>query len=159
METEPQLLHAKTWIPPETPVKYKAEDAHVHLHSCHVERLVRAFGVEVLQIKTSLEEPLQSSGKQWLDSVRRLHYRPAAWTETAATSRVPKEDKDADIAFLPKPGKDTGDAKLLENRCVAQPHWQGSGKSISSSILCQQLQRLQAHANLARSLEGAREIQ
>ena len=45
------------------------------LHSCQMERLVRAFGAEVLQIKTSLEERLQSSGKRWLDSVRRLHYR------------------------------------------------------------------------------------
>ena len=27
LETEPQLPKAKTWIPPETPVKYKAEDA------------------------------------------------------------------------------------------------------------------------------------
>ena len=35
--------------------------------SCQVERLVRAFGVEVLQIKISLEERLQSSGA--LDSV------------------------------------------------------------------------------------------
>ena len=33
-----------------------------------------------------------------------------------------QEDKDAVIAFLPKPGKD-----------IAQPHWQGMGKSISSS--------------------------
>ena len=34
-----------------------------------------------------------------------------AWTETAATSRVPQEDKDAEIAFLPKLGKDIGDAR------------------------------------------------
>ena len=34
----------------------------------------------------------------------------AAWTETVATGRVPQED-DAEIAFVPKPGKDVGDAK------------------------------------------------
>ena len=35
----------------------------------------------------------------------------AAWTETAATGSVPQEDKDAEIAFLPRQGKDIGDAK------------------------------------------------
>ena len=45
------------------------------LRSCQIERLVRAFGAEVLQIKTSLEERLQNCGKQWLDSVRGLYYR------------------------------------------------------------------------------------
>ena len=54
-----------------TKLKMRSEQ----LHSCQVGRLVRAFGVEVLQIKTSLEERLQSSGKQWLDSVRRHHCR------------------------------------------------------------------------------------
>ena len=34
-----------------------------------------------------------------------------AWTETAARGRVPQEDKDAEIAFLPKQGKDIGDVK------------------------------------------------
>ena len=34
-----------------------------------------------------------------------------AWTETAATGRVLQEDKDAEMAFFPKPGKDIGDAK------------------------------------------------
>ena len=74
-ETEPQLPQAKTWIPPETLLNTMLKMRSGQLHSCQMERLVRAFGVEVLPIKTSLEERLQSSGKQWLDSVRRLHYR------------------------------------------------------------------------------------
>ena len=109
------------------------------LHNCQMERLVRAFGVEVLQSKTSLEGRV---AEQWKAVVGQRGQAPlsacaeaiaAAWTETAATGRVPQEDKDAEIAFIPKPGKDNGDAKKLENHCVAQPHWQGLGRSISSS--------------------------
>ena len=48
-----------------TKLKMRSEQ----LHSCQVGRLVRAFGV------TSLQERWQSSGTQWLDSVRRHHYR------------------------------------------------------------------------------------
>ena len=81
----------------------------------------------------------------------------AAWTETAATGRVLQEDRDAEIAFLPKTGKEIADVKNWRTVCIAQPHWQGSGKSIS--FLCQQLERSQANANLARFLEKAREMQ
>ena len=76
------------------------------LHSCQMERLVRAFGVEVLQIKISLEERLQSSGKQWLDSVRRLHYRhvhrPLLQHGQGLRPQAVFRKK-IEIAFLPKP--------------------------------------------------------
>ena len=87
------------------------------LHSCQMERLVRAFGAEVLQNKSSLEERLQSSGKVVVGQRAQALLSAcaqaiaAAWTKTAATGRVPQEDKDAKVAFLPKPGKDIGDAK------------------------------------------------
>ena len=42
---------------------------------------------------------------------QRAQATAAAWTETASTGSIPQQDKDADIAFLPKPGKDTGDAR------------------------------------------------
>ena len=86
--------------------------------SCQMEKLVRALEAEALQVKTSLEECLQSNEKQWLDSVSRLHYRRVRKSllqhgqRPAATGLVPQEDKDAEIASsCPNQEKDIGDAK------------------------------------------------
>ena len=116
LEGEPKPLQAKTWISPETPVEYKAEDAQ------------RA----VAQLSNGKAGPCIWSGgpaeqnkfggavaEEWKALVGQRAQAPlsacaqaiaTAWTETAATSHVP-------------------------------------------------LQKLQAHANLVRSLRGAREMQ
>ena len=80
------------------------------LHSCQLESLVRASGVEVLQNNTKFGG---ADAEQWKAAPLSASAQAiaAAWTETAATGRGPQEDKDAEVAFLPKPGKDIGDAK------------------------------------------------
>ena len=65
------LPDAKTWTLPETLVKYKAKDAQWAVAQL-------SNGKAGLCIRSGGPERLQSSGKQWLDSVRRLHYhRPS----------------------------------------------------------------------------------
>ena len=48
-----------------------------------------------------------------------------AWTETAATGRVPREDKDAEIAFLLIQATTLEMQKKLENHRAVQSLWQG----------------------------------
>ena len=131
----------------------------VQLHSCHVEKLVRAFGAKVLQIMAaSLGRGrrgkrgggrLESSGKQWLDSVRRLHYRHVHRPLQQHGQR-------------PRP-QAANQEKILRMRKIRGP----LRCSVTSARLgqkhqfvhwCQQLQRLQAQANLARFLEEAQEM-
>ena len=158
LETEPQLPQAKAWTPPGKPVKYEAEDAQVG--SCTAgkwRRLARAFGVEVLQIKTSLEERLQSSGKAVVGQSAQAPLSAcaqaiaSAWTDIAATGSVPQEDKHGEIAFLPKPGKDIGGCKKLENhqRCSATlERLEQKHQFVPGCRPMSVWQKSQAHANL-----------
>ena len=117
METEPQLLQSKTWIPPETLVKHKTEDAQravAQLSSGKAGPCIRSGG------QADQDKFGGAVAEQWKAVVGQRAQTPlsvcaqaiaAAWTEAAATGRVPEEDQDAEIAFLPKPGEDIGDAK------------------------------------------------
>ena len=76
-----------------------------------MERLVRAFGSEGPADQNKFGGAV---AEQWRAVVGQRAQAPlsacalvtaTAWTETAATGRVPQEDKDAEIAFLPKPGR------------------------------------------------------
>ena len=95
----------------------KLEMRSGQLHSCHMERLVRAFKAEGPADQNKFGGAV---AEQWKAVVGQRAQAPlsacaqaiaAAWTNTATTGRVPQDDKDAEIAFLPKPGKDIGDAK------------------------------------------------
>ena len=109
------------------------------LHSCHMERLVCAFGAEVLQIKISSEERLQSSGNRWLGSVRRLHYRHVHRPLLQHGQRLRpqavfrKKIIMLRLHFLPKPGKDIGDAKNWRTIALLSHICKGLGKNLSSS--------------------------
>ena len=70
-----------------------------------------------------------------------------------------KKTNDAEIAFLPKPGKYIGDAKKLENHRVAQPHRQGLGKSISSFTCASSCTGCRPMPIWLALLEVAREMQ
>ena len=117
LEAEPQPLQAKKWIPPETLVTYKAGDAQwavAQLSNGKAGPCIRSGG------PADQNKFGGAVAEQWKAVVGRRAQAPlsacaqaiaAAWTETATTGRLPQEDKDAEIAFLPKPGKDIGDAK------------------------------------------------
>ena len=137
LETEPQLHQPKTYLLGRL-LNTKLKMRSGQLHSCQVERLVRAFEVEALQMKTSLEERLQSSGKQWLDSLRRLHYRHVRRPSLQPGERLRPQAVFRKKIKMPSLHSHANQAKALEmrkleNHRVAQPHWQGLGKSISSS--------------------------
>ena len=162
MEAEPQFLQAKKWIPPETPVTQKAGDvqwAIAQLSNGKAGPCIRSGG------PADKNKFGGAVAEQWKAVVGQRAQAPlsaraqviaATWTETAATGRVPQEDKDAEIAFSPKPGKDTGDAK---NWSAAQPYWQGLGNIISSSTCASRWKGYRPMPILGRSLEEAREMQ
>ena len=125
--------------PPETPVIYKAEDAQwgvAQLSSGKAGPCIRSGGPD------DQDKCVGAVAEQWktVDSVRRLQYRLVHRPLQQHGQRlrlqavfVPQEDEDAEIAFLPKPGKRPWGCKKLENCPVARPHWPGLGKSISTS--------------------------
>ena len=83
----------------------------------------------------------------------------AAWTETATTGRVPQEDRRGGC-FLTQTRKTHWGCEELENHRVAQPHWQGMGKSIGLSTRASNFRSCRPmHASLAHSPERAREMQ
>ena len=109
--------------------------------------------------KTSSEERLQSSGQRaQAPQSACAQVIAAAWLETAATGRVRRRTKTE--RSLSYPNQET----TLGMRRVGEPlHCSATlarlGQKHQFVHLCQQLERLQAHANLARSLEEAREMQ
>ena len=94
------------------------------------ECLDRAFAAGALQTKVGTEKAF---AELWKAAVGQRAQAPpsacaqsiaGAWTVTAATGRVPQENK-AEIAFLSKIRQRHWRCKTLENHCAAQSHWQG----------------------------------
>ena len=143
----------------ETLVTYKAGDVQWAIAQLSMKKLVRALGVDALQIKTSSEERLQSSAQRaQAPQSACAQVIAAAWLETAATGRVRRRTKTE--RSLSYPNQET----TLGMRRVGEPlHCSATlarlGQKHQFVHFCQQLERLQAHANLARSLEEAREMQ
>ena len=117
MEAEPQLHQAKKLIPPETPVAHTAGDAQWAFAQLSNGKAGPCIWSGGPAFKNKFGGAVE---EQWKAVVGQRSKAPlsacaqaiaAAWTETATTCRVPQEDKDAEIEFLPKPGKDNGDAK------------------------------------------------
>ena len=108
----------------------KLEMRSGQLLGCQMERLVRAFGAEALQTKTSLEERLQSSGRQWLDSVHRLHYRhvrrslPQHGQRLQPLAVFRRRTKMLRLHSYPNQAKTLGMQKIGElSRCSATVAW------------------------------------
>ena len=107
----------------------------VQLHTCQMERLVRALGAEVLQIKTSLQELWKAV----------LGQRAQAPLSALCAGLCCGVDRDCNHRPCSARGQRRGDSFLtqtrkrhwrceeLENHRVAQPHWKGMGISIGSS--------------------------
>ena len=111
-----------------------------------------------MQIIPSLEVRLQSSGKQWLDSVRKLHNR------LVRKSLLQHGQRPQPQAVFRKRTKTRrslsypNQLKTLGMRRIGEPlHCSATlarlGQKHQFVHLCQQLEKEQAHANLACSLE------
>ena len=116
----------------------KLEMRSGQLHSCQMERLVRAPGAEVLQIKTGVEERLQSSGKRWLDSAAPLsacaQAIAAAWTETATTGCSARGQRRRDC-FLTQTRKNIGDARNWRTIALLSHRGQAWAKASVRSLV------------------------
>ena len=139
LDTEQQSPQAKPQIPRETHVQYKAENAHwavAQMSNGKAGPCIRSwdladqgrYGGAVAELWKAVVGQHAHSLLACAQSIT------DAWTETAATVRVPREDKDAEIAFLLIQAKALEMQKKLENHCAAQSLWQGLVKSIRSYI-------------------------
>ena len=139
LEGEPQLHHAKKWIPPETPVTYKAGDAqwaiaqlskwrgwsvHSERRSCRSKQFWRS-GCRAAGSgggKACAGSTIGMCASHFCSMDRDCNHRPCS------ARRQRRGD-----CFLTQTRKRHWRCEKLENYHVAQPHWQGMGKRISSS--------------------------